>query len=274
MESGSNSRILVWQTKGREVRMHGRHYPACRGKCLPVLGWMLQGLFIEPPLGSDVRSSVAAQDPEIVFENQWFCVVNKPSGMLSVPGRGVAVSLQQWLSDKYGPDRLVKMVHRLDQDTSGLIIASFGHLSFKVLQSLFARRKVKKTYIADLEGDYESRGISRQGQINLPISPDWLDRPRQRIDPEDGKEAVTDYEFTDTSEGRSRVVFRPLTGRTHQLRVHAAAEAGLGMPISGDRLYGNGADKEPDRLHLHALKIEFTFPIDGRQYCFESPSPF
>ncbi|MDE5848555.1 MAG: RNA pseudouridine synthase, partial [Muribaculaceae bacterium] len=259
--------------KGGEVHVHGRHYPACRGKCLPVLTWMLQGLDIEPPINSEIRS-ITHKEPEIIFENQWFCVVDKPSGMLSVPGKGSAVSVQEWLQEKYGPDRQVKMVHRLDQDTSGLLIASFGPLPFRLLQTMFAMRRVKKTYIAVLEGNYESKGIDHRGRIELPLSPDWLDRPRQRVDHEEGKPASTDYEFISVSDGRSRVMFYPLTGRTHQLRVHSASEMGLGMPIVGDRLYGMNVGQDSDRLLLHAHKIEFTFPIDRQNYTFESPVPF
>ena len=259
--------------KGGELRIHGEHYPACRGKCLPVLNWMLQGLCVEPSLDSNCRS-IITYNPEIIYENQWFCIVNKPSGMLSVPGKGTAISVQQWLADKYGADRFVRVAHRLDQDTSGLLVATFGQIPFKVMQSLFARRRVKKTYIAELEGNYESLGITRQGRIELPIAPDWLDRPRQCVDFDGGKEAVTDYEFVDISEGRSRIMFYPLTGRTHQLRVHAASEMGLGMPITGDRLYGKHGGNNSKRLLLHAQKLEFTFPIDGHNYCFESPVQF
>ncbi|MDE6036871.1 MAG: RNA pseudouridine synthase, partial [Duncaniella sp.] len=215
--------------KGGEVRIHGEHYPACRGKCLPVLGWMLQGLDIQPPLDGNCRV-MATHSPEIIYENQWFCVVDKPSGMLSVPGKGAALSVQQWLTDRYGAERCVQMAHRLDQDTSGLIIATFGRESFKVMQSLFALRKVNKTYVADLEGDYQSLSRPVSGCIDLPLSPDWLDRPRQRVDADSGKDAVTDYEFISASDGRSRVIFHPHTGRTHQLRVHAASLSGLGMP--------------------------------------------
>lgn len=259
--------------KEGEVRIHGMHYPACRGKCLPILSWMLQGLPINPPLNSDSQP-LASNNPEIIFENEWFCVVNKPSGMLSVPGKGAAISVQQWLEEKYGSDRNVKVAHRLDQDTSGLLIATFGQPSYKVMQSMFAMRRMTKTYIAELDGDYESRGLPEKGCIKLPLSPDWLDRPRQKIDFDNGKEAVTDFEFIGTSEGRSRIMFHPHTGRTHQLRVHAASGMGLGMPITGDRLYGKNFGSGTDRLHLHAQKIEFTFPIDRRHYCFESPTPF
>lgn len=259
--------------KGGEVRIHGSHYPACRGKCLPVLGWMLRGLDIEPPLGNE-GPEADVFTPEVIYENRWFCIVSKPSGMLSVPGKGSAISLQQWLEEKYGHDRLVKVAHRLDRDTSGLIVATFGQQSFKTMQSLFATRRVKKTYVADLQGDYISRGLPRRGRIALPVSPDWLDRPRQRIDFDGGKDALTDYEFSDVSARHSRITFCPLTGRTHQLRVHAASEQGLGMPIAGDPLYGKNAGYGTDRLHLHAHKLEFTFPLDGRHYCFESAVPF
>lgn len=259
--------------KGGELRIHGSHYPACRGKCLPVLGWMLRGLAVDPPLEDNCRS-VVTSDPKIIYENRWFCVVDKPSGMLSVPGKGAALSVQQWLASRYGPGSDVRMAHRLDRDTSGLLVATFGPLPFKTMQSLFATRRVEKRYVAVLEGDYESRGIPGKGSIGLPLSADWLDRPRQRVDPAAGKEALTDYEFTGVSDGRSRVIFIPRTGRTHQLRVHAASEAGLGMPIAGDPLYGANAGAGSGRLLLHAWKLEFTFPVDGRRYCFESPVPF
>lgn len=267
--------------KRGEVRVHGRHYPACRGKCLPVLRWMLQGLTVEPPLGCeswthDADGAVSMNDsaPRIIYENQWFCIIDKPSGMLSVPGKGDAMSVQRWLEERYGPEKGVKVAHRLDQDTSGLLVATFGELSFKVMQACFATRAVKKTYVAMLEGDWKEHGLPQKGRIDLPLSPDWLDRPRQRVDFDKGKEAVTDYEFTDVAEGRSRVTFHPHTGRTHQLRVHAASGKGLGMPIAGDRLYGADAAKPSPRLLLHAHRIEFTFPLDSRPCSFESPVPF
>ncbi len=259
--------------KRGEVRVHGMHYPACRGKCLPVLCWMLQGLDVKPPLDTE-RLAGEAGIPKIIYENQWFCVVEKPSGMLSVPGKGAAVSLQQWLDDKYGAGLSVKMAHRLDQDTSGVIIATFGEEPFRIMQALVATRQIRKTYIADLDGDYQMRGIPSHGRIELPLAPDWLDRPRQVVDIKSGKPALTEYEFTDVSEGRTRVKFCPHTGRTHQLRVHAASEMGLDMPIAGDRLYGRRAVGSGERLHLHACRIEFTFPLDGLHYIFESPAPF
>ncbi len=257
--------------KSGEVRIHGRHYPACRGKCLPILRWMLSGLRIDPPLDSE-REAKEPLMPKIIYENKWFCVIEKPSGMLSVPGKGRAVSAEQWLQEKYGPDREVKMAHRLDRDTSGLLIAAFGPLAHKMLQSLFGSRRVHKTYVALLEGDYRELGIHETGRIDLPLSPDLLDRPRQRVDMTDGKEAATDYEFTGVESGRSRVMLHPLTGRTHQLRVHAASQAGLGMPIAGDPLYGLTPGE--GRLMLHATRLEFTFPINREHYTFHSPPPF
>lgn len=261
------------KAKGGEVRMHGRPYPACRGKCLPILRWMLKGLDITPPL-TDEYCIEAKSRPEIVFENQWFCVVNKPAGMLSVPGKGASLSVEQWLKEKYGPDQFVRLVHRLDQDTSGLVIAARNELSFKVMQSMFAMRTIKKTYLAELEGDYISLDIPKKGRIELPLSPDWLDRPRQLVNRDNGKEAITDYEFISSADKRSRVFFYPRTGRTHQLRVHAASEMGLGMSIVGDRLYGMKEAGSHERMRLHAQKIEFVFPIDKQHYCFELPAPF
>ncbi len=258
--------------KGGDVRVHGHYYPSCRGRCLPVLRWMLQGLDVVPPLDSE-DGTICEREPEIVFENEWFCVVNKPSGMLSVPGRGATASVESWLRDRCGTEREIRMAHRLDQDTSGLIVAAFGLRAYKELQSLFATRRVKKVYVAELAGDYESIGIARSGRIELPLSPDWLDRPRQHVDFAGGKEAVTDYEFVGACDGRSRVLFSPHTGRTHQLRVHAAAQSGLAMPIVGDRLYGDNCGGT-ERLHLHAQKLEFTFTVDGQHYCFEAPAPF
>lgn len=261
------------QPKEGEVRRHGEHYPACRGKCLPVLTWMLQGLVIEPPLKSDSLCRTESE-PEIIYENEWFCVLNKPSGMLSVPGKAAAISVQQWIEQKYGTERKIKMAHRLDQDTSGLLIATFGDTAYKIMQTLFATRMVEKTYIAMLDGDYTSGSLAAEGRISLPLAPDWLDRPRQRVDHTDGKEAVTDYRFISTENGRSLIAFHPITGRTHQLRVHAASDQGLNMPIAGDRLYGLRGGNSAERLHLHAHKITFTFPINGESYTFTSPVPF
>ncbi|MDE7380817.1 MAG: RluA family pseudouridine synthase [Muribaculaceae bacterium] len=260
--------------KHGEIRRAGEFYPACRGKCLPILTWMLEGLQVCPPLSSSDSSSSAPAEPEIIFENDLFCVVNKPSGMLSVPGKVESLSVEEWLGNRYAGSRQVKMAHRLDRDTSGLLIATFTPEAYKTIQSLFARRMVKKRYVALLEGDYKAKGIPQSGQIKLPLIPDIYDRPRQRIDHEHGKEAVTDFEFTGVEDSRSRVLLYPHTGRTHQLRVHTAAIEGLALPIAGDKLYGSGGGKNSERLLLHAQSIEFSFPPDGKHYSFEIPAPF
>lgn len=259
--------------KGGELRIEGCYYPACQGKCRPILTWMLEGVEVFPALDREEICS-ASQRPEILYENDWFCVVNKPSGMLSVPGKGRAISLQQWLGERYGATRDIKMAHRLDRDTSGLLIATFSAKAYKEMQALFAKRRVSKKYVAMLEGDYQSLGLPRSGQIRLPLSPDWLDRPRQRVDMDNGKEAITIYEFLGSEGKNSRVEFRPATGRTHQLRVHAASSMGLGMPIAGDPLYGNKRCSSSVRLMLHAQTLHFTFPLDGKEYHFEAPPPF
>lgn len=259
--------------KDGEIRRHGEHYPACRGKCGPVLGWMLQGLEVVPPLDCNTDSDSGCV-PEVLFENEWFCVVEKPEGMLSVPGKSAAISVEQWLMERYGEGRQVRLAHRLDRDTSGLLIATFGEHPYKIMQSLFATRRVNKTYIACLEGNYKVKGIPAQGRVELPLSPDWLDRPRQKVDLVEGKEAVTEYEFLETGGRLSRVELHPRTGRTHQLRVHAASEMGLGMPVAGDPLYGKNGGSASERLMLHAHRLEFTFPLDSEHYCFESRVPF
>lgn len=256
--------------KEGEVRVHGKHYPACRGKCLPVLSWMTEGLELYPTMAEVISPSSAVLVPEILFENEWFVVVNKPAGLLSVPGKGSGVSVQQWLETHYGVERQVRMAHRLDQDTSGLLVATFGDLPYKIMQTLFATRRVAKTYEAILDGDYREQGTAQEGCIILPLSPDWFDRPRQRVDYESGKESVTDYRFLGVEQRRSRIEFHPHTGRTHQLRVSAASVHGLGLPIVGDRLYSTPGS----RLHLHARSLEFQFPIDNKTYRFESPTPF
>lgn len=260
--------------KQGEVRLHGEHYPACRGKCRPILGWMLQGVDVEPPLDEERRGEREDYTVKVIYENEWFCVIDKPSGMLSVPGKGRMLSAEDWLRERYGESRNIKMAHRLDQDTSGLLIAAFGEEALKQLQSLFARRLVRKRYVALLDGDYRAEGKAGCGRIELPLSADWLDRPRQKVDREKGKEAVTEYEFTGVERGKSRISLYPHTGRTHQLRVHSASMEGLGMPIAGDRLYGRRGGEGEQRLHLHAEMIEFHFPLDGKNYCFESPVPF
>ena len=241
-----------------EVRHHGHFYPACRSKCKPILDFMLQGLDVE-----DNVLGVSMEDVplDVVYDDQWLTVINKPSGMLSVPGKLLEDSLltryQQAYPEATGPI----VVHRLDQETSGLVIFAKDRKTHKVLQQQFENHTIRKRYIALLDG------IVRQdeGMIDLPLRPDVDDRPRQRVDYEDGKPAVTRYHVLERKDGLTHIALEPLTGRTHQLRVHCSHPQGLNCPIVGDRLYGTAAR----RLMLHAQSITFIHPATGQEMTLE-----
>ena len=246
-----------------EVRHHLHFYPACRGKCLPILGHMLQGLEVEK--GSP---EAAVSEPlEIVYEDDWLAVVNKPAGMKSVPGRSGGVSVLEDMRRRHPDKPQLTLVHRLDMDTSGLLIAAFDMATYKKLQAQFLRREVRKRYVALLDG-VPSRPM--HGEIRLPMRPDPLDRPYQKVDFTNGKEAVTEYRILETQGNTTRVALFPQTGRTHQLRLHCAHAAGLAAPILGDRLYGHGRG----RLCLHAEQLEFTHPMTGKTMKFERRAEF
>lgn len=236
----------------REVRRHGEYYPACKGKCEPILNHMLQGLEVaENPMLKSMRS--AEREPEIVFEDSWLAVINKPAGMLSVPGKEDAASVYSLMRKKYPDAEEPMIVHRLDMATSGLLIIAKTKQVHGHLQAQFKNRTVKKRYIALLDGIVGQE----KGRIELPLCLDPLDRPRQMVHKEHGKPAITDYQVLGHSEKRTRIAFYPRTGRTHQLRVHAAHRLGLDCPIAGDELYG----KRAERLYLHAESVEFVHPI-------------
>lgn len=249
----------------REVREHGRFYPSCTGKCGPLLTWMMQGLEVEPnPLD---RGFQAEKAPRIIYEDDAILVVDKPAGMLSVPGRTEAPSLLGWLRQRYGG--AVESCHRLDMDTSGVMVFARSVEIKAAMEAQFASRETAKTYRARLVAAPGPFRHARTGTIALPLMTDWYDRPRQMVSPEDGKPAVTEYEIIDIlPSGEIDVRFHPLTGRSHQLRVHAAHPEGLGRPIKGDRLYGC-----PDggRLWLHAETLSFTHPLSGERVTFSSP---
>ncbi|MCQ2182142.1 MAG: RluA family pseudouridine synthase [Bacteroidales bacterium] len=236
-----------------EVRERGRFYPSCTGKCGPLLNWMMKGLDVDPnPLDKDYEGP---DEPEIIYVDDAIIVANKPSGMLSVPGRTASKSLLEWLQDRFGE---VHSCHRLDMDTSGLIVYARNLKAKTELELQFAERKVGKTYRARLAAGCKPFGHAPSGTIALPLSADYYDRPRQMVDRENGKLAVTDYEVIDyLPDGEIDVRFRPHTGRTHQLRVHSAHADGLGRPIKGDRLYGA---PDGDRLFLIAESLELTHP--------------
>lgn len=237
-----------------EIRRHGLYYPACKGKCEPILSHMLQGLEIEEnPMLKNRQSTSLELD--IVYEDQWLVVINKPSGMLSVPGKEDTVSVYSLMHKKYPEAEGPMIVHRLDMATSGLLIIAKTKHVHQHLQAQFKNRTVKKRYIALLDGIVPQD----KGTIELPICLNPLDRPRQMVHAEYGKSAITDYQVLERKDKRTRIAFYPRTGRTHQLRVHTAHLLGLNCPIVGDELYG----KKADRLYLHAEALEFIHPHTG-----------
>lgn len=254
----------------REIRRAGAFYPACTGKCGPLLGYMLQGLDVAPnPLESDAHWNLG--EPVVRYEDHALVVVEKTAGMLAVPGRPVEGvpprrSLQDWLSDYCGMPVLA--CHRLDMDTSGLMVFAKTAEAQASLQQQFEKREISKAYLAWVMAGDTPLKAGDSGKIALPMAPDWYDRPRQMVDAEHGKPAVTDYEVLRLREdGAAFVRLIPYTGRTHQLRVHCAHPAGLGRPILGDRLYGGSP---AERLMLHAAYLSFRHPADGHRMTFES----
>lgn len=252
-----------------EVRRHGSFYPSCTGKCGPLLGFMLEGLDVEPnPLDNDNLWSL--DEPVVKYEDSTVVVVEKPSGMLSVPGRTSRRCLQDWLRDFCGCD--IFACHRLDMDTSGLMVFAKNPEVQENLQRQFENREVRKQYLAVLTPSGSGRCFKTgdSGKISLPLMPDYYDRPRQKVDFEEGKPAVTGYEILrELADGSLEVRFTPFTGRTHQLRVHAAHALGLGRPIAGDRLYG-GQTAAVGRLMLHASLLAFRHPVTASRLRFTS----
>ncbi|EXZ20588.1 RNA pseudouridylate synthase family protein [Bacteroides fragilis str. J-143-4] len=247
-----------------EIRHHGYYYPSCRGKCEPILRHMLQGLNVEP--APSERYSLSQNMPEILFEDQWLLVLHKPEGVLSVPGKSEEQSIYSLLRARYPEATGPLVVHRLDMATSGLLLATKTQEVHRHLQAQFENRSIKKRYIALLDGILPEE----EGVIDLPICPDYLDRPRQMVNEELGKTAITRYRVMDRKNGQTRIAFFPLTGRTHQLRVHAAHPLGLNCPIVGDELYGRKAE----RLYLHAEYLEFIHPVSGQRMVIEKKAEF
>lgn len=238
-----------------EIRHHGYYYPACKGKCEPILHHMLQGLRVdENPLLADSHQETKL---DILYEDDYLLVINKPAGMLSVPGKGDVDSVYQRLSILYPEATGPIIVHRLDMATSGLLLAAKTKEAHQNLQAQFKNRTIQKRYIALLEGEVPQD----EGEIRLPLCPDPLDRPRQIVSEEFGKPALTRYRVLERTSGKTLIAFYPQTGRTHQLRVHAAHPLGLHCPILGDELYGRKAE----RLYLHAEYLAFTHPITSER---------
>ena len=252
-----------------EVRHHGYYYPSCKGKCEPILQHMLQGLKVdENPLSVNAHKK---EELEIVFEDEWLVVVNKPSGMLSVPGKEEETdSVYHRVKARYPEATGPMIVHRLDMATSGLLLVAKTKEVHQHLQEQFMNRSIKKRYVALLDRSEQNGLPEETGTINLPLCLNPLDRPRQMVSEEYGKPAVTEYRILNYSDKYIRIAFYPLTGRTHQLRVHAAHHQGLNCPILGDELYG----KKADRLYLHAEYLEFRHPVYGDIICIQKEAEF
>lgn len=229
-----------------EIRREGAFYPACAGKCGPTLGFMLQGLEVQ----CVPQKPIDREALRVVYEDDGLVVVSKPHGMLSVPGRDGGTSVAQLMRQRYPDADSPLVVHRLDQDTSGLMLIAKTKEMHRTLQLAFENHEVKKRYVAVLDGLLPPE--KQRGEISLPLNSNYLDRPRQMVDWLNGKSAVTRYEVIGHEEGRTIAALYPLTGRTHQLRVHCAHPDGLNLPILGDPLYGRKAD----RMYLHAEVIE------------------
>ena len=260
----------VGQSPQGEVRHHGHYYPACHSKCLPLLEFMMQGLDVE----DNPLATASNEQLKVVYEDQWLIVVDKPAGMLTVPGKDKNATSALEIVCKMLRDAGAKdpdpqsptpnpraegalEVHRLDQATSGLVVFAKSKEAQSALRQQFEQRTVSKTYIALLEG----KPLKEKGIIDLPLRPDLDDRPRQVVDYEHGKRAGAQYRVLEHRGNRTLVEFKPLTGRTHQLRVHASHPQGLHCPIVGDMLYGTAAP----RLYLHAQSISFAHPITGER---------
>lgn len=251
-----------------EVRHDGHFYPSCNSKCKPILMHMMQGLDVEPnPL-----AEIAPPEPEVLLEDEEIVVINKPCGMLSVDGKSGVRSAQTWARERYGEKDFPMIVHRLDQSTSGILILAKSKQAHYALQSQFIHRTVEKRYVALLDGEVEQRS----GRIDLPMRLDYDNRPRQMIST-DGKQAITEYEVVGVENGQTRILFRPITGRTHQLRLHAAHSDGLNAPIVGDDIYGRGLEADctdGHRLCLHACRLEFDHPTTGERIVVECKADF
>lgn len=245
-----------------EIREHLSFYPACMGKCKPILDFMLQGVDVEPNAleEEELRSRL-----NIVYEDDWLLAIDKPAGMLSVPGKGQRLSAYEIVCRQV--DSSLFPVHRLDMQTSGILLFAKSSSVQESMQRMFASREVKKRYVAVLDGVFvgESEGV-----IDLPLTSDYENRPRQKVDFSSGKRAVTHYIIIGVVNGRTRVELYPQTGRTHQLRVHCAYRDGLALPIVGDDLYGRHAD----RLLLHAESLVFVHPVTLQEVHIELKPSF
>lgn len=247
-----------------ELRTEGRFYPACSGKCKPILGHMLKGLKLE----DDPLLNYTAEDKviQILYEDEQIVVIVKPAGLLSIPSKEIKDSVLRRMEGRYPEATGPLLAHRLDKLTSGIMLISKDLESHKFLQKQFMDKTIQKRYAAVLEGKLDRA----EGEVNLPLAVDEDNRPMQKVDFEGGRRALTKWSIQGRKDDKSLVSFIPVTGRTHQLRVHAAHPQGLNSPIVGDVLYGNRAD----RLMLHAEFIQFEHPKSKKTMKFENKAPF
>ncbi len=252
------------KSPNKEIRKHQQYYPACQGKCKPILKHMLAG--IDMDTNPMLQNPAIGKELEIIFEDKSLVVVYKPEEFLSVPGihiqDSVYTRIKQQIKNITGPI----IIHRLDMATSGLLVLAKNKKAHKALQSQFINKTVQKRYTALLDGIVKDNN----GTINIPLRVDLDDRPRQLVCYEHGKPAETKWEVIERNQGKTKIHFYPISGRTHQLRVHASHELGLNIPIIGDDLYG----KKSDRLYLHADTLEFLHPETKQKMSFNKKATF
>ena len=258
---------MFWwgESPKEEIRHHLHFYPACNGKCKPILQWMLPASTFEPAaVDLSLYNKV-----ETLYEDREIAVIHKPEGLLSVPGKDAAQpSVYALMRSKYPEASGPLIVHRLDMSTSGVMMIAKTEFAYHRLQKAFLNHQIQKKYVAIISG----KDIPEKGIISLPLMPDYLDRPRQIVDHELGKEAITEYEVLEpVDDSHLRIALYPKTGRTHQLRVHCAHQEGLNAPILGDPLYGN---EKAARLHLHAEEITFEHPLKGKKMTITRKADF
>lgn len=258
---------MFWwgESPKEEIRHHLHFYPACNGKCKPILQWMLPASTFEPAaVDLSIYNKV-----ETLYEDKEIAVIHKPEGLLSVPGKDAAQpSVYALMRSKYPEATGPLIVHRLDMSTSGVMMIAKTEFAYHRLQKAFLNHQIQKKYVAIISG----KVIPEKGIISLPLMPDYLDRPRQIVDHEQGKEAITEYEVLEpVDDSHLRIALYPKTGRTHQLRVHCAHQEGLNAPILGDPLYGN---EKAARLHLHAEEITFEHPLTGKKMTITRKADF
>ena len=258
---------MFWwgESPKEEIRHHLHFYPACNGKCKPILQWMLPASTFEPAaVDLSLYNKV-----ETLYEDREIAVIHKPEGLLSVPGKDAAQpSVYALMRSKYPEATGPLIVHRLDMSTSGVMMIAKTEFAYHRLQKAFLNHQIQKKYVAIISG----KVIPEKGIISLPLMPDYLDRPRQIVDHELGKEAITEYEVLEpVDDFHLRIALYPKTGRTHQLRVHCAHQEGLNAPILGDPLYGN---EKAARLHLHAEEITFEHPLKGKKMTITRKADF